>query len=312
MLGFQKSSQTAIIGTMASRASDSEVPFEVQMDCEFSQTSHPFEVAPFVVRSVWEMSLTKPCQGMMRVAKGYSLMVINHVGAFVGRIKPTNKLILVPPESLLIVRENTESSFLLARGEHRSEVILWPTAFTPLLERQIEQAVDPNRFLASMPIQPLFVNAMQRFNAAIVPGYPFSLTAVMSVVFEVASTLLSRRDMLQLAALPSDLPETVRDLTNKVRAKPNGSWALKDAADMAGYSPFHFSRVFKAMAGYGFHEYVDRCRTETAAEQLCSTDLAVDVIASNCGFGTTQGLRESLKEYLGLVPSELRSLPLMG
>ena len=78
---------------------------------------------------------------------------------------------------------------------------------------------------------------------------------------------------------------------------------------MAGYSPFHFSRVFKNLVGYGFHEYVDRSRTECAVEMLCTTDSAVDVVASSCGFGTTQGLRESVKEYLGLVPSELRAIP---
>jgi transcriptional regulator GlxA family with amidase domain len=54
---------------------------------------------------------------------------------------------------------------------------------------------------------------------------------------------------------------------------------------------------------------VDRCRTECAVELLCSSDSAVDLVASSCGFGTTQGLRESVKEYLGLVPSEIRSFP---
>ena len=77
---------------------------------------------------------------------------------------------------------------------------------------------------------------------------------------------------------------------------------------MAGYSPFHFSRVFKQIVGYGFHEYVDRCRTAMAVDQLCSTDSPADLIAASCGFGTSHGLRESMKEYLGLVPSELRAM----
>jgi AraC-like DNA-binding protein len=94
-----------------------------------------------------------------------------------------------------------------------------------------------------------------------------------------------------------------------VRENPALPWPLKDAADMAGYSPFHFSRVFKGLVGYGFHEYVDRCRTECAVELLVTTDMPVDLVASTCGFGTTQGLRESVKEYLGLVPSELRAVP---
>jgi transcriptional regulator GlxA family with amidase domain len=59
----------------------------------------------------------------------------------------------------------------------------------------------------------------------------------------------------------------------------------------------------------GFHEFVDRTRTEYAVHLLTSTDHAIDVVATEAGFGTTQGLRESVKEYLGLVPSELRSTP---
>lgn len=246
----------------------------------------------------------------MRIAKGFSVLIINFEGSVVGRHRASGRMGLFPPQSVLIARENSEGPVLFARGEHRAEVIAWPHGAAPILERQVEQSVDPNRFFASMPIAPHFTHAIERYRAAISPGCSFSLPAVMSVVYEVASTLFTSGDTLQLAALPTDLPDTVRDLTERVRSKPNGNWALKEAADMAGYSPFHFSRVFKSIAGYGFHEYVDRCRTEVAAERLCTTDIAVDVIASQCGFGTTQGLRESLKEYLGLVPSELRSIPI--
>ena len=72
---------------------------------------------------------------------------------------------------------------------------------------------------------------------------------------------------------------------------------------------FQDVRVFKQMVGYGFHEYVDRCRTELAVNLLVSSNIAVDNVATNAGFGTTQGLRESVRDYLGLVPSEFRSLP---
>ena len=120
---------------------------------------------------------------------------------------------------------------------------------------------------------------------------------------------MTSSDQVQLAAIPSDLPDTIKDLVSRVRQSPSHGWPLRDAADAAGYSPFHFSRVFKNLVGYGFHEYVDRCRTESAVELLCTTDQPVDLVASTCGFGTTQGLRESVKEYLGLVPSELRTIP---
>jgi transcriptional regulator GlxA family with amidase domain len=43
---------------------------------------------------------------------------------------------------------------------------------------------------------------------------------------------------------------------------------------------------------------------------LATSERPVESVAQAAGFGTTQGLRESIKEYLGLVPSELRSGPI--
>ena len=67
--------------------------------------------------------------------------------------------------------------------------------------------------------------------------------------------------------------------------------------------------MFKAIVGYGFHEYVDRCRTELAVRMLSTTDEPVDIISAEAGFGTAQSLRESVKYHLGLLPSELRAAP---
>jgi AraC-like DNA-binding protein len=150
---------------------------------------------------------------------------------------------------------------------------------------------------------------LSRFEEAIAGPKELMEPQVVSFIYEVVARLVVGLDQVQLAAVPLDLPDTIKDLVAKVRLNPSLGWPLKDAADMAGYSPFHFSRVFKNLVGYGFHEYVDRSRTECAVEMLCTTDNAVDVVASSCGFGTTQGLRESVKEYLGLVPSELRAIP---
>jgi transcriptional regulator GlxA family with amidase domain len=163
--------------------------------------------------------------------------------------------------------------------------------------------------VACKPIDPYYKEAIDRFNKALA-GPPDSVEPlVVSFLYEVCTKIMSSVDQVQLAATPLDLPETIKELITKVRQNPALAWPLKDAADMAGYSPFHFSRVFKNLVGYGFHEYVDRCRTECAVELLVTTEMAVDLVAGTCGFGTTQGLRESVKEYLGLVPSELRAIP---
>lgn len=95
-------------------------------------------------------------------------------------------------------------------------------------------------------------------------------------------------------------------LLEEVRRAPNESWSLKRAADMVGYSTFHFSRTFRAVTRLGFPDYVDRARTDFAVDRILHTEDSFDTVAQQSGFGTTSSLRSALKEHLGLLPSELR------
>ena len=258
-------------------------------------------------------SVPRISTGAAHIPSGVNALLINLSGTLLARSAPSGRLVIVAPRSITFVRSG---DFVLqaARGEHESILVTWPTRATSVLgvwlaSRNGTKSSASNRVIACKPIDPQFVGAFDRFNAAI-KGSPEAMEPlVISVLYEVVARLMSSGDQVQLAALPSNLPETIQDLVTKVRRNPAAPWPLKDAADMAGYSPFHFSRVFKNLVGYGFHEFVDRSRTECAVEMLVTTESAVDLVASTCGFGTTQGLRESVKEYLGLVPSELRALP---
>jgi len=258
-------------------------------------------------------SVTRTSTGYLVVPNGMCALCINLKGTLIVRSGVQGKLILVPPRSITFIR-GARLIVQAARGEHSSQLLSWEGRVTPLLDNWIAARIGRanNAFarpVACKPIDPFFKVALARYDQAIAQPNETLEPMVVSVIYEIASRLMTSSDQVQLAAVPSDLPETIKDLVARVRQNPAHGWPLRDAADAAGYSPFHFSRVFKNLVGYGFHEYVDRCRTESAVELLCTTDQAVDLVASTCGFGTTQGLRESVKEYLGLVPSELRSIP---
>jgi AraC-like DNA-binding protein len=169
----------------------------------------------------------------------------------------------------------------------------------------------PARVVASQSINARLQPAVERFQASIKSvedGDPLFISAL----FELCGYLLGGPDLLRLTNDPLNLPESLSELINAVREEPTAPWPLADAATRAGYSPFHFSRVFKSTVGCGFHEYVERCRTELAIEMLISTNNPVDVIDSSAGFGTPQSLRDSMKEYVGFVPSELRTMSETG
>jgi AraC-like DNA-binding protein len=301
------------------RAEGTEGYVELNFDCGASPTGlkRADAVATHHVR-VENVTgqVVKTAVGVASVPASMNALVINFRGTLIARAGSNARLVLIPPRSITYVR-NTRVVLQAARGDHHSMLISWHQNVTGLLNHWIETRQGGRtgataRLIACKPVDPHFKPALSRFEEALAGPSEIMEPLVVSFLYETVSRLMSGLDQVQLAAVPADLPETIQNLVARVRQNPALAWPLKEAADAAGYSPFHFSRVFKNLVGYGFHEYVDRCRTECAVEMLCTTDHAVDLIASTCGFGTTQGLRESVKEYLGLVPSELRAVPDLG
>ena len=296
--------------------SEGEINVDIQFECGASvsglKRSDQFGMS-YVRLETITGSVPRIVTGAAHVPNSVNALLINLSGTLLARSAPGGRLVIIAPRSLTFVRSG-KLVLQAARGDHESILVTWPARATPVLEVWLgakggSKSSASSRFVACKPIDPHFAAAFERFNAAI-KGSPDAMEPlVISMLYEVVARLMSGGDQVQLAALPSDLPDTIKDLVAKVRRNPAAPWPLKDAADMAGYSPFHFSRVFKTLVGYGFHQFVDRSRTECAVEMLVTTESAVDLVASTCGFGTTQGLRESVKEYLGLVPSELRAVP---
>lgn len=264
-----------------------------------------------IIVETYEMSLSKPSLGTATIPSGVNAIFFNQVGSLLARGSAEPQPILLAPQTVVFLRGPQKIIIQAARGEHSGQLLSWQGAITPLLENWIQakgQTRASCRTIAYRPITGELEQAWRRFERAKQSRDKVE-PLVLSSIAEVLATVLCEPDEVLIAILPSGLPETISQLAAKVRNRPAAPWPLKEAADLAGYSPFHFSRVFKSLIGYGFHEYVDRVRTEQAIEMLCRTEAPVDLVASSCGFGTTQGLRESIKEYLGLVPSELRSLP---
>lgn len=252
-------------------------------------------------------STTRPAIGTVRVSARQCLLVISRTGSLIGRTAPRQPVSVIPATSVALIPPG-DYGLVAGRGDHTVDVIRVDMAPHPIVEHAVRGLLGTSgiaKTLHCRSIEGLVSGSVARFDRLMERGTRSHLE-LLSVVYELVALTSSAEMELTLATLPIDLPETIVDLTKRVKASSNSPWPLKLAADLAGYSPFHFSRVFKQLVGYGFHEYVDRRRTEVAVEQLIRSDVPVDAIASSCGFGTTQGLRESLKEYLGLVPSELR------
>ena len=81
-----------------------------------------------------------------------------------------------------------------------------------------------------------------------------------------------------------------------------------ELAEVAGFSRFYFSRLFKEFTGLTCHEYLTSQRLIAAEQLLKQADLSITDIALSTGFSTPSGFTRTFKQQKGITPMEYRSL----
>ena len=86
------------------------------------------------------------------------------------------------------------------------------------------------------------------------------------------------------------------------------SLSLKQLAEVACFSPFHFHRIFHAMMGETVNQYVQRIRIERAAGQLCGfVDKPITDIALDAGFSGSAAFARAFSKKFGMSASQWRN-----
>ncbi|MFB8352408.1 GlxA family transcriptional regulator [Streptomyces niveus] len=118
------------------------------------------------------------------------------------------------------------------------------------------------------------------------------------------------RDGGQAQYIQRPVPDAQLATTTKARA-----WALarlhepiqlRDMAEQESMSVRTFTRRFREEAGISPGQWLVQQRVERARHLLEATDLSVDRIARDAGFGTAQSMRQHLQAALGVAPTVYR------
>lgn len=89
-----------------------------------------------------------------------------------------------------------------------------------------------------------------------------------------------------------------------ITSQPAGDLSLKRLADLAGFSEFHFHRIFKGIMGETLSQFVWRVRVERGAALLrADPELTIAQAAQACGFGSTAAYSRAFKTRYGCAPS---------
>lgn len=91
-------------------------------------------------------------------------------------------------------------------------------------------------------------------------------------------------------------------------AHPDQSVTVQKMAEIAGYHPSHFTKLFQKRLGITPMQFIIRKKTEQAIELLTDTSLPISSIAEALGYASQFYFSSFFKKQIGMTPSEYRNI----
>jgi AraC family transcriptional regulator len=105
-----------------------------------------------------------------------------------------------------------------------------------------------------------------------------------------------------------DYRACINVVTSYIHSHIDGELQLERLAGLAGFSPFHFHRIFAALMGETVAEYVRRVRLGAAVQRLLHSTEPVTEIALAVGYETPAAFTKAFRQRFGIVPTALRTM----
>ena len=84
--------------------------------------------------------------------------------------------------------------------------------------------------------------------------------------------------------------------------------SLESISEYAGFSKYHFERIFREYTGVTFYQYLLQMRINYAQTLLSNPELSVTDISDQAGFASCTAFTRAFKKSTGYPPSQFRML----
>lgn len=88
--------------------------------------------------------------------------------------------------------------------------------------------------------------------------------------------------------------------------RPCDEWTTESLAELAGISPFHFHRIFRALTGETMFAFLQRRKLLRALELINEDRFTLTEIALECGFDSGSSLSRAFRKHFNCTPTEYR------
>ena len=100
--------------------------------------------------------------------------------------------------------------------------------------------------------------------------------------------------------------EKLKEVIKYIQTNYKNPISIKELADIAQYSEYHFLRFFKNETSKTCTQYINNFRIQKAALLLSNTSLSITEIAYEVGFGDVSYFIKTFKKYMCTSPNKFR------
>ncbi len=118
---------------------------------------------------------------------------------------------------------------------------------------------------------------------------------------------MDSENALHPPVLPPDEEARLRRVLGFVHEHLDSDLSVRRLAELTGWSPSCFARLFDRWLGITPHDYVVKSRVERAMDLIRDTDLSLTMIALEVGFSSQACLNVAFRRHAGVTPGSLRA-----
>lgn len=98
----------------------------------------------------------------------------------------------------------------------------------------------------------------------------------------------------------------INNVIKAIIRRPSDDWTTESLAGLAGISPFHFHRIFRALTGETMFAFLQRRKLLRALELINEDRFTLTEIALECGFDSSSSLSRAFRKHFNCTPTEYR------
>lgn len=149
----------------------------------------------------------------------------------------------------------------------------------------------------------IFQELLESFNKSDV----ISLLKVKSMMLKLILYYIESCNLEHIQLLNKDLNIHIKKAVNYIEANLKEEINIEKIAEITGYHPCYFIKLFKDTFGLAPVQYITKRRIEKSVFLLTNSSLTISEIAEEIGFNSQFYFSNIFKKHTGLSPTEYRS-----